>query len=167
MPCFQSTQILLCDPAPPWPPLASCCSPLPIQDVGAGLQGHQWNCTHLPPNTGQTKRPSLSTSLYYISWLAGTAITVSKKILLCEVTTLLCSEASVVEWTHDQCQDSGITHNLPQKTQDSFLSEFTSTLHSLTLCCFSWVWKGLKVRDNALASCGHTLSHSELNTFKH
>ena len=55
--------------------LTSCCSPHPIQGDGAGLQGHQQNCTCLLPNTGQTTRPSARTSFHYISWLAGTAIT--------------------------------------------------------------------------------------------
>ena len=30
---------------------ASCCEPHLIKDNGAGLQGHQRNCTCLPPNT--------------------------------------------------------------------------------------------------------------------
>ena len=34
-PRFRSTQILH---PPPWPPLASCCGPHPIQDDGAGLR---------------------------------------------------------------------------------------------------------------------------------
>ena len=42
-----------------------------LQDDGAGLQGHQQYCTHLPPNTGQTACPSVSTSLYNISWPVG------------------------------------------------------------------------------------------------
>ena len=54
-----------CDPPSPWPLLASCCVPHPIQGDCAGT--------------------------------------------------------SVVERTPDQCQDSGITLHLPQKTQDSFL----------------------------------------------
>ena len=33
------------------------------------------DCTRVPPNTGQTTHPSTTTSLYYISWPAGTAIT--------------------------------------------------------------------------------------------
>ena len=94
-PRFQSTQIW---PPPLWPPLASCCGPHTIQDDGAGLQGHQWNCTCLPPNTGQTTRTRESTSL---SWLAGTAIAESKQSPLSKAVTLLSSGASVVDqsWT--------------------------------------------------------------------
>ena len=69
----------------------------PIQDDDTGLQGHQQNCIHLPPNTGQTTRPSMSTSLHYISWPTGTAITDSKQRLHSEVTAPLCSGATVVE----------------------------------------------------------------------
>ena len=36
---------------------------------------------------------------------------------LSEVTTRLCFGTSVVDQTPDQCQDSGITLHLPQKTQ--------------------------------------------------
>ena len=38
--------------------------PHPILDDGAGLQGRRRNCTHLPPNTGQTTGDSTSTSLF-------------------------------------------------------------------------------------------------------
>ena len=75
--------------------------------------------TWLDP-TGQTTRPSKSTSLHYISWPAGTAITDSKQSPHSEVATLLCFSTSVVERTPDQSQKSGITLHLPQKTQDSF-----------------------------------------------
>ena len=55
LPCFQSIQILPCDPPTLWPPLASFCGPHLIQDNGAGLQGHQLNCKDLQtlvrPNT--------------------------------------------------------------------------------------------------------------------
>ena len=43
------------------PRLASCCRRHPIQDGGAGLQGCQRNCTHLPQNNGQTTWSSEST----------------------------------------------------------------------------------------------------------
>ena len=49
-------------PPPPWPPVASCSTLHPIQDDGAGLQGHRWSCHCLPLNTGQTTHPSVSTS---------------------------------------------------------------------------------------------------------
>ena len=39
---------------------------------------HQWNCTCLPPDTGQTT-PSMSTSLHYISGLASSSITEIKQ----------------------------------------------------------------------------------------
>ena len=116
MPRLQSSQILPCDPLLPWPSLVSCCGPHPIQDDGAELQGRQQNCTSLPSNTGQTTRPSESTLLIYISWLAGTPIAESKQSPLSELVTLLCFGTSVVERTPDQCQDSGITQHLPQKT---------------------------------------------------
>ena len=82
-----------------------------IQDDGAGLQGSQQNCNHLPPNICQTVHP---TSLYYICWRAGYAIAESKERSLREVATLLCSGASLVERT---------------PTQD-----FISTLHSIIKC---------------------------------
>ena len=61
---LQFFQILPCDPPPPWPPLTSCCGPHPIPDDDAGLQDH-------------TLRES--TSFFYISGPAGTAITESKQ----------------------------------------------------------------------------------------
>ena len=48
-----------------------------------------------------------------------------------KVTTLLCSGASVVEWTPDWCQDSRVTCHPPQKTQDSLVN-FILTQHSMT-----------------------------------
>ena len=57
--------------------------PHPIQNDVTGLQGQQWNCTRLPPNSGQTTRPLL----YYISWLAGTASAESKQSSLRKVAT--------------------------------------------------------------------------------
>ena len=59
-----------------------------------------------------------STSLHYISGLACTPITDSKQRSNSKVTTLLCSGASVVEWTPDQCQDGVVACHLPLKTQD-------------------------------------------------
>ena len=76
MPCFQSTQIFLCQPPSSWPPLAYCCSPLLIQDDDTGLEGHQRNCTHLPPNTGQTTRPSTSTTS--AGWLVPPSLRANK-----------------------------------------------------------------------------------------
>ena len=89
-----------------WPPSSMTSSnflfsPHPIQGNGAGLQGHQQTCNHLPP----------------ISWLAGTTIAESKQRSLSIVATPLCSGTSVVEWTHDQCQDSRIPRHLRLKTQ--------------------------------------------------
>ena len=104
-----------------WHPLASSCGLHAIQDDGAGLQGCQRNCTHLPPNTGQTTRPSTSTSLHYIRWPAGNGITESKQSSLSEAATLLCSGTSAVDQTPDQCQDNRVTRHLPQKTHDSFV----------------------------------------------
>ena len=118
-PLFKSTQILPSDFPPPWPPLASCCGLHQIQDDGAGLQGHQRNYTCLPPNTGQTTRPSESASLIYISWPTDTSIDERKQSSLSEVATLLYFRTSVVERTPDQSQDSGITRQLPQKTWNS------------------------------------------------
>ena len=66
-----------------------------------------------------TTRANMSTSLYYISWPAGTAIAESKQSLLSKVSPLLCSGSSVVEWSPDQCHYSRITHHLTQKTQRS------------------------------------------------
>ena len=65
--------------------------------------------------------PGMSTSLNYISWPAGTLITESKQRSLSEMTTLLCSGASVLEPTPNQCQDS----HLLQKTRDSFVQTST------------------------------------------
>ena len=106
----------------PPPPLTSCRSLHPIQDDAASHHDRQRNCTHLPPNTGQTTRSSAGSSLHYISWLAGTAIAESKqRSLSAEVMTLLCSGAPVVEQSPDQCQDSRVTRHLSQKTQDSLV----------------------------------------------
>ncbi|XP_030298124.1 psychosine receptor-like [Sparus aurata] len=55
---------------------------------------------HLPPNTCQTTCPSESTSLYDISWPAGTAIAECKQRSLSEVETLLCYGASLVRGNH-------------------------------------------------------------------
>ena len=54
-------------PPPLWPSLTSCHGLHPVQD-------DKWNCTRLPPNTGQTTCPSTIASFHYISWPAGTAI---------------------------------------------------------------------------------------------
>ena len=59
-----------------------------VQGDGAGL--HQQSCTHLPPNTGQTTCHSPSTSLHYISWLAGTAITESADVRTAESLAIFC-----------------------------------------------------------------------------
>ena len=83
-PRFQSFQIFPYNPPPLWLPLASCCGPHLIQGDGAGLQGRQCNCTHLPPNTAQNSSPSASTLLYYISWLSVTPIAESKQRSLSE-----------------------------------------------------------------------------------
>ena len=109
-------------PPPPWPPLASCCGLHPIQGDGAGLPGRQWYCTCLPPNTGQTTRPSESTLLIYISWPAGTPIAEIKQSPLSTVTTLLCFGTSG-QWNHS-----------PSSAKSSRLicSDFTSTPHSMT-----------------------------------
>ena len=64
-----------------------------------------------------------STLLYYISGPTGTAIAETKQSLLSDVTTL-CFGTSVVEQPPNQ--DGGITHHLPQKTEDT-CSDFTST----------------------------------------
>ena len=75
----------------------------------------------LSPNTGQTTRPSATTSLHCISGPAGTAITERRQRSLSWVAALPCSGASAVERPPDQCQDSRTTRHLPQKTQDSFV----------------------------------------------
>ena len=69
-------------------------------------QGRQWNSTHLPPSTGQTTRPSVSTWLQFISWLAGTAIAESKQRSLSKIKTVLVAP--------DHCQDNRVTSHLPQ-----------------------------------------------------
>ena len=108
---------------PPWPPLASCCSPHPIQDDGASLQGCQKNCTCLPPNTGQTTCPIMPPLLLRCGRAGRLALPSfkSEQSPLSEVATLLCFGTSVVEQTPDQCQDSRITYHLLKKTQDSFV----------------------------------------------
>ena len=50
LPASFSIYLKPCEPPPPWPPLASCCNLHPIWRDGAGLQGRQRNCTHLPPH---------------------------------------------------------------------------------------------------------------------
>ena len=65
--------------------------PHPIQNDVTGLQGQQWNCTRLPPNSGQTTRPLL----YYISWLAGTASAESKQSSLRKVATWYCHQSTL------------------------------------------------------------------------
>ena len=40
----------------------------------------------------------------------------------------------------DQRQDSRITHHLPQKTQDSFCSDITSTPNSMTVICCGFLF---------------------------
>ena len=81
-------------------PLLSDLHWLPVQltseDDGTGLQGHQRNCTHLSPNTGQTTCPRVSTSLQYISWRAGTAIAESKQMSLSEVLPVQTSTRSSI-----------------------------------------------------------------------
>ena len=88
------------------------------------------NCLRLPPNICQTPHPSESTSLFYISWPAGTPIVERKQSLVSEDATHLCFGASTVKWTPDQCQDignsltmwlSGIMLHFPHKTHNSFV----------------------------------------------
>ena len=87
---------------------------------------------HLMVNLSTTTRPSKSTSLIYTSWPTGSRIAESKQSLLSEVSmTLLCFGTSVVEGTPDQCQDSGITLHLLQKTQDSFVQTSPRPPHSI------------------------------------
>ena len=117
MPRLHSYQILPCDPSPPLPPLASCCCPHPIQEDGAGLQGHQRNCTRLPPTL---VRPHIPARALRSSTSAG-RLTESKLSSLSEVTIILCFGASVVEQTPDRCQESGFTLHPLQKPQDSFV----------------------------------------------
>ena len=73
---LQRTSFTIYSNSPMWPPsnvtsTGFLLQPHQIQYDDVGLQGHQWNCTLLPPNTCQTTRPSMSTSLYYILWSAG------------------------------------------------------------------------------------------------
>ena len=93
-------------------------------------QGHQQNCTHLPPNTGQTTRPSMSTSLCSISWQAGTTITESKQSSLSEVVSLLCS-GTVHSGMNSQPM-SGITLHLPQRLKTRLFRPYLSTMYCMT-----------------------------------
>ena len=124
-PRFQSTQILPRDPPPTWPSLASCCGPHLIQDDGVGLPGCQQNWTHLLPNTGQTRHPSVSTLLYYSGWPAGTPITECKE----SHTSLFWHLSGVTNGSM-----SGQWNHLPYSAKDSRLicSHFTSASHSMT-----------------------------------
>ena len=74
-----------------WPPSSKTSTPFcPIQDGDAGLQGrHQSRtspiCLQILIRTG----PCTSTSFYYISWPANTAIAESKQSPLSKVLTLV------------------------------------------------------------------------------
>ena len=101
-PCFQSAQIVPCDtPPPPWPPLASCCGLHQIQDDNTGLQGRQWNCAHLPPNTGETTR--------HPARALGSTTSAGRLV----PPSLTANKA--------RSADRRITRHLPQKTQDSLV----------------------------------------------
>ena len=120
-------------PPPPWPQLALRYGPHPIQDDGAGLKGCQRNCTYLPPNTGETTRPSGSTrSSTAAGQLVPLSIRANKSHTDNSSQTLLCIGTSLVEQTPSQCQGTGITLHLPQKTQD-FLKVFFFFLQNTLL----------------------------------
>ena len=114
--------------SPLWPPssltsngfLLWCASD---SDDGADLQGHQRKCTGLPTSK-HWFRPhaparALRSSMSAVQLVPP--IAESKQSPLTQVTTIFCFGTSVVEWTPDQCQDSGITLHLPKMTQNSFV----------------------------------------------
>ena len=132
--CCSVSRKLPCDPSPPWPPLASCWGL-----HGAGLQGEQQSCTHLPRNGGRTTRPSESTdaplhqlaSWYRHHW---------------EQTKLAQrSRDSSLFWHISGGTNSrplsGQQNHSTSSTKDSRLicSDFTSTPHSMTPCGSLWI----------------------------
>ena len=102
----------------------------PIPDNGAGLQGHQRNCTHLPPYTGQTTHPSESTLLFYISWPVVTPSLRANKPTQRRNSSLFWHLSGR---TNSQ-PTSGQRNHTPSSTKDSRLicSDFTSSPHSMT-----------------------------------
>ena len=133
-PCFQSTHILPCDPPPPWPPLASYCSPHPIQDDGTGLRDCQWNGTLLPPNTGQSTRPSVST---YATTSSGRLVPASLRASKgCSAKSQLSSRLAP-QWWNKLPTNIRAAESLAIFWKDSILtwSDFTSTLTHIT-----WKW---------------------------
>ena len=109
------------DPPAPWVPLASCCGPHPIQDNGAGLQGHQRNYNRLPQLHPTAVLHQLS-GWYCHCW----------------------KQTRVAKWSHN-CSLfwhlTGVTNSQPMLWQqnnspssDSRLtcSDFTLTLHGIT-----------------------------------
>ena len=112
-PCFQSNPN---SPMwPPHPPLASCRSPHPIRRDGTCLQRRQQNCTHLPPDTGQT--PAIAESKQRSSQRS-------------QDSSLLCRLSGGMNYRPVSWQQS----HSPSSAKDSRLtrSDFTSTLHSKT-----------------------------------
>ena len=102
VPCFQSTQILPCDLH--WLPVTAC---IRFKLMVLAFKAVK----RTAPIYLQTlvKPPSCTT------------IAESK-----QMASLLCSGASVAEWTTDQCQNDRVTRHLLT------CSDFTSTLHSVT-----------------------------------
>ena len=77
-------------------------------------KGDNWRCPFkcsMMLRSDDCGGESMTVRVTHISWPAGTVITESKQRSLSKVTTLLCSGASVVEWTPDQCQDSWVTRH--------------------------------------------------------
>ena len=103
------------------PPLASCCSSLPVQEHGAGLQGCQR--TELHPSTSKhwsdhTLQREHFPLLHQLGWLVPPSLRTNK---VHSVKSRLFSVLApqLVERTPNQCQNSRITHHLRQKIQDS------------------------------------------------
>ena len=101
-PCFQSTQILPCDPPIlHWLPVAAHI---------------RFDVTVLA-----FKAVNRTAPIYLQTLVRHQPSQRANKGRLSEVKTPLCSAASVVEWTTAQCHDSRVTRHLPQKTRDSLV----------------------------------------------
>ena len=100
------------------------------QDDGAGLQGRQRNCARLPPNTGQTTRPSANTSLHYISWAGGTAIGEREQRSLSKFTTLFWD----LSGAKNSRPMSGQQSRSPSSAKDSRLTQ------SSPQPCIAWLY---------------------------
>ena len=119
---FSHVTPLLCDLH--WLPVAACLQ-------FKAIQGRQWNCTRLTPNTGQTTRPSKSTSLHYISWPAGTTITENKQLF----------SVLALQWWNELPTNVRTTESLTifhkrLKTQDSLVQTPTPSSNIVSIFSF-------------------------------